>query len=68
MPLSLQKVVNWLPFRYTADFPFRVYSGSIAGEEALWGLLIQFVWIITLGVLGAWGFRQARKRIVLQGG
>jgi len=68
MPLPLQRVLSWLPFRYTADFPFRVYSGSIAGEEALWGLLIQFVWIVTLGVLGAWGFRQARKRIVLQGG
>jgi ABC-2 type transport system permease protein len=68
MPLSLQHFLNWLPFRYTADFPFRVYSGSIAGAEALWGLLIQVLWIVGLAAVGAWGFRQAQRRIVLQGG
>jgi len=68
MPPPLQLVTALLPFRYTADFPFRVYSGSISGNEALLGLGMQVFWLLALVGLGLWGFRSAMKRLVIQGG
>jgi ABC-2 type transport system permease protein len=68
MPEAMQRVVNCLPFRYTADFPFRVYSGNIAGGEALLGLAAQFCWTAALIALGLLCFRAIRTRLVIQGG
>ena len=68
MPPMLQRVCFFLPFRYIADFPFRVYSGSISGAEALSGLGLQIFWLLALIALGFWGFRSALKRLVIQGG
>ena len=68
MPPLLQRICIALPFRYVADFPFRVYSGNISGQEALTGLGIQFLWVLVLIGLGIWGFKSALKRLVVQGG
>ena len=68
MPPLLQKITSALPFRYTADFPFRVYSGNISGAEALTGLAIQAFWFLCLIAIGLLGFRAALKRLVIQGG
>jgi ABC-2 type transport system permease protein len=68
MPPALQRITAFLPFRYTADFPFRVYSGSIAGSEAMFGLVMQAFWLLALAGLGIWGFRASMKRLVIQGG
>jgi ABC-2 type transport system permease protein len=68
MPPLLQRITALLPFRYTADFPFRVYSGNIAGTEALIGLGMQVFWLLALVLFGIWGFRASLKRLVIQGG
>ena len=68
MPDALRRICYALPFRYTADFPFRVYSGNITGSEALTGLGMQVFWLTALIGLGVWGFRSAQKRLVIQGG
>jgi ABC-2 type transport system permease protein len=68
MPEGLQRALSFLPFRYTADFPFRVYSGSIAGFEAYSGLGIQMLWAALLVALGRWGFAAIQKRLLIQGG
>ena len=68
MPRAMQAAMDWLPFRYMSDLPFRIYSGGIAGAEAWSGIGIQIVWIVALGVLGILGFRGIVKRIVVQGG
>ncbi|MGC4376645.1 ABC transporter permease [Fictibacillus sp. Mic-4] len=68
MPSWLQKVTNLLPFRYTADFPFRVYSGHIPQNEALVGLFIQLIWLIVLVWLGRMALNKALRRVVVQGG
>ena len=68
MPPWLQRVTGFLPFRYTADFPFRVYSGHISGTEALAGLGIQAFWLLAVICLGYFGFRASLKRLVVQGG
>lgn len=68
MPEWLQQIANVLPFRYTADFPFRVYSGQIPCNEALWGILIQLLWFAVLITFGRWSLNRALRHVVVQGG
>jgi ABC-2 type transport system permease protein len=68
MPAWLQTIVNVLPFRYTTDFPFRVYSGHIPPGEAMIGILIQLVWLTALVLIGKIAMRKALRRVVVQGG
>jgi ABC-2 type transport system permease protein len=68
MPIWLQKVAYLLPFRWTADFPFRVYSGQIGQFEALWGVLVQLLWLVILIGVGIWSLRKALRQVVVQGG
>ncbi|MDR0949969.1 MAG: hypothetical protein LBM69_10690 [Lachnospiraceae bacterium] len=68
MPMWLQNILNWLPFRYTSDLPFRIYSGNIVGMDALFQISIEILWVIALFMLGAWTFRRVLRRIVIQGG
>jgi ABC-2 type transport system permease protein len=68
MPDWLQQASYALPFRWTLDFPFRVYSGNIATGEALWGIAVQAGWIIALFLLGRWALQQSLRRLVVQGG
>lgn len=68
MPLWLQKIAYVLPFRWTTDFPFRVYSGHIPQAEALWGILVQLLWLVVLIGVGQWSLRRALRQVVVQGG
>jgi ABC-2 type transport system permease protein len=68
MPSWLQNIVYVLPFRWTADFPFRVYSGHIPKEEALIGIGVQLVWFIVLVGLGRLAMAKALRRVVVNGG
>ncbi|MGG0176427.1 ABC transporter permease [Gottfriedia acidiceleris] len=68
MPAWLQTVAYFLPFRWTADFPFRVYSGNIPQTEAVIGIVIQIVWLSLLVWLGRIAFNKALRRVVVQGG
>ena len=68
MPQWLQKISDFLPFRYAADLPFRIYSGHIAGAEAIYGILIEIFWIVLLFVLGSLLMKLASKKVVVFGG
>jgi ABC-2 type transport system permease protein len=68
MPDWLQNIAYVLPFRLTADFPFRVYSGHIPQNEALVGLLVQLVWLVVLIWLGKVALNKALRKVVVQGG
>lgn len=68
MPDWLQTIVNVLPFRLTADFPFRVYSGHIPAEEALAIIPLQLIWLAGLVVIGRFAMGKALRRVVIQGG
>ncbi len=68
MPERLQRVLNFFPFRYISDLPFRLWSGNIAGREALWQIGVQLCWVVGLLCLGALSFRRVLKKVVVQGG
>ncbi|KKI92009.1 ABC transporter permease [Bacillus sp. SA1-12] len=68
MPSWLQNIAYLLPFRLTADFPFRVYSGHIHQNEAIAGIISQFGWLVILVLLGKFAFHKALQKVVVQGG
>ena len=68
MPEAMQRVLNFFPFRYAADLPFRLYSGNIAGADALFQVGIQLIWTVILLFLGNIAFKRVLKRVVIQGG
>jgi ABC-2 type transport system permease protein len=68
MPDTLQKVLNYLPFRYLADLPLRLYSGNIASIDATRQISVQVLWIITLWITGYISFQKVLKRVIIQGG
>jgi len=68
MPQWVQQIVYALPFRWGADFPFRVYSGQIPQDEALWGIVIQLLWLAVLIGVGKWLLNKAMRNVVVQGG
>ena len=68
MPEWLQQIVYLLPFRLTADFPFRVYSGHIPNGEAMEGIFIQLAWLLVLVFFGKIALQKAMKKVIVQGG
>lgn len=68
MPSWLQNVCMVLPFRWTSDFPLRIYSGNIGISEALTGIAVQLFWIIILVLAGAFSMKRITRLSVVQGG
>ncbi|OPA75385.1 ABC transporter permease [Paenibacillus selenitireducens] len=68
MPNWMQQIVYVLPFHWTADFPFRVFTGNLSKTEALTGLCIQSIWLVGLIAVGKFAMDRALRRIVVQGG
>ncbi|MDE6909098.1 MAG: ABC-2 family transporter protein [Lachnospiraceae bacterium] len=56
------------PFAYMQNVPFRIYSGDLAGREAYLCMGKQIFWLAALMILGIVIWKQAEKRIVIQGG
>jgi len=67
-PTFLQNISNILPFRYTSDFPFRLYVGSIPLNECFISFIMQIIWILILTSLGYFLTKNALKKISIQGG
>lgn len=68
MPDQLRTVLEYLPFRYTADFAFRVYSGHIAPSSAIVGIVAQVFWLGILTTIGRVWMSRALKSVTVQGG
>ncbi|QHW34235.1 ABC transporter permease [Paenibacillus rhizovicinus] len=68
MPGWMQQIVYVLPFHWTADFPFRVYTGDLTKLESATGLAGQLTWLAALVAIGKFTMGRALRRIVVQGG
>jgi ABC-2 type transport system permease protein len=68
MPEWMQRVLDFLPYRYVSDLPFRLYSGNINGADAAFQIGVQIVWILGLCIIGKAAFGRTMRKIVIQGG
>ncbi len=67
-PRFLQIISSFLPFQYISDLPFRLYVGDISLQYGVFGMCIQFIWIILFILLGNILMKINIKRVVVQGG
>ena len=67
-PPWLVSVAGYLPFRGIYFVPAAIFVGRLQPDA--WGAaaLVQFLWILTLGLLAHWLWRRAVTRVVVQGG
>ncbi|MFC5701380.1 ABC transporter permease [Cohnella faecalis] len=67
-PEWLQTVSNFLPFQWMVYVPVSIYTGKIAGIEAVYAIGIQIVWLagIYAAIRLAWSF--AIRKVTIFGG
>ena len=63
-----QPFLEWQPFRGLCDVPFRIYSGDIATDVAVFEILFQFGWVAILILFGYGLLIRAKGHLVVQGG
>ncbi len=68
LPHWAQSVLELLPFAGLIDTPFRIYSGHLAGAEALRALLLQAAWVVALVAAGHRLMALGIRKVVIQGG
>ncbi len=68
LPQSIQNVLNYLPFRFTADLPFRIYMGNVSLADGLIAVGMSIVWLVILVVVGKLLIKKSLKKVVIQGG
>ena len=67
-PGPVRFVAELLPFAAMQNMPLRLYSGNIAGMEALRGIALQMFWLAALWLAGRFTMGRALKKVVVQGG
>ncbi|HPJ03575.1 MAG TPA: ABC transporter permease [Candidatus Limiplasma sp.] len=67
-PPFLRSIAELLPFAAMQNMPLRIYSGNIAGADALWGIALQVFWLVVMGLAGRRWMRRAQANVVVQGG
>jgi ABC-2 type transport system permease protein len=67
-PARVLAVVEWLPFAAMQNMPLRIYSGNIAGTDALKGIAFQVFWLAALILIGKLTMGRALKKVIVQGG
>ena len=67
-PMFLYKIAYILPFRYTCDLPFRIYTGNISVNMAIPDVIGSFIWTIIIIIVGYLLTKKALKKAIIQGG
>src|SRR5713101_7556075 len=67
-PPTIQRISSWLPFEHIAYTPLQIYLGKLSGAACAWALAKQFFWVFALLWLGALWWKQATRKITIQGG
>ena len=66
--LFRSSILEMLPFAAMQNMPLRIYSGNIAGVEALKGIAFQVFWLAALMIVGRITMGRAMKKVIVQGG
>ena len=67
-PEAAQRIFDCLPFSSMIYTPVMIYLGKYTGEELVWAMGRQFIWVILLYWLGSLIWKQVTKRLVVLGG
>lgn len=68
LPPTVRTILEALPFAAMQNIPLRIYSGHMAGLEALKGIAFQIFWLMVLIITGKFLMRRALKKVIVQGG
>ncbi len=68
LPDNVHRIFNLLPFASTQNTPFLIYNGYLSGKSVFHALLLQIAWLFTFVLFGKLLFRDALKKVVVQGG
>jgi ABC-2 type transport system permease protein len=68
MPPSFQAILKFLPFPYELYFPIAIFMGQVHGAELWEGLVIQFCWVLMIGLGARTLWQQGLKRYQAVGG
>ncbi len=61
-------LVRMIPLQYLAYFPAAVFLGKITGWELVWGLVIEFLWVVFFMVASRVAFQRGMQRYSGYGG
>lgn len=67
-PGSVQTVLEYLPFSSMVYTPVMIYLGKYVGNELVFVLLRQALWVVILYALGSLIWKAVTKRLVVLGG
>jgi ABC-2 type transport system permease protein len=62
LPEPWLTLVDLLPLKYLAYFPAAVFLGKIHGPELVWGLCVEFMWVLVFIGLSRWFYHRGVKR------
>lgn len=68
LPSPVQTVLETLPFAAMQNMPLRIYSGNIAGADAIRGVMFQIFWLVILIAAGKFFMARALRKVIVQGG
>ena len=68
LPMVIQKMTYYLPFRMITDLPFRLYSNNIGVSEGVLSIGLQIIWIVILILIGNLIVKKSLKKVFIQGG
>jgi viologen exporter family transport system permease protein len=67
-PPLLRRVAEVLPFQAQTFIPLSIYTGQLAGGQAMQAITLQAFWVIALSGVAWLVWQRAMQRVVIQGG
>lgn len=67
-PEIVQKIFEFMPFSSMLYTPVMIYLGKFTGNDLLFALLKQMLWVVILYLLGSYIWKRVTKRLVVLGG
>lgn len=67
-PSWMEKIAAWLPFQGIFYVPNAIFVGQLQGQSLLLALLLQVFWLVVTYTVLRLVWRQATRKIVVQGG
>lgn len=68
LPDALRDALQYLPFAMLYHVPLSTFVGRVEGIEAWRLILVQVAWVPVLFIISRWMMREARRRVLIQGG